>query len=115
MHELLITENILDIALETGREAGAKRITGITLVIGELSSYVDDSVQFYFDFLSKDTLAEGATLSFRREPALATCQACFTRLRVTPPLPPVCPVCHSPALIVSEGKSFYIESIEVDS
>ena len=52
MHELPITEGILKIATEA---AEGRRITTIHLLVGELSSIVDDSVQFYFDILSKGT------------------------------------------------------------
>jgi hydrogenase nickel incorporation protein HypA/HybF len=114
MHELPITESILNIALEAGREAKATRITAINLVLGDLTSYVDDSIQFYFDFLSKDTLAQGATLNFRREPAVATCQSCGHQFTVTPPLPPFCPACQAHTLQVKGGKEFYIETIEVE-
>jgi hydrogenase nickel incorporation protein HypA/HybF len=114
MHELPVTESILKIALDTGCEAGAKHISAVSLVIGELTSYVDDSIQFYFDFLSEGTLAEGATLIFRREPALAACQSCQHQFTVTPPLPPFCPACQAQTLQVCGGNAFYIESIEVD-
>ena len=60
MHELAITEEILRIAIEHAERAQAKRVTDINLVVGELSSVVDDSVQFYFDFgedLSPETAA----------------------------------------------------------
>lgn len=114
MHELAVTESILKIALETAQRAKAKRITAINLVIGGLTSYVDDSIQFYFDFLSENTLAQGATLHFQREPALATCQNCQHQFTVTPPLPPYCPACQSYTLQVSGGNDFYIESIEVE-
>ncbi len=61
MHELPITEGILKISTEA---AGGRQITTIHLVVGELSSIVDDSIQFYFDMLSKGTVAEGAVAGF---------------------------------------------------
>ena len=64
MHEYSITESVLNLALEKAREANASRITRISLVVGDLSGVVSDCVQFYFDFISKDTIASGAKLDF---------------------------------------------------
>ena len=55
MHELPVTESVLEIALRHAKGAGAERITNIYLVIGQLSSIVDDSIQFYWDIVSKDS------------------------------------------------------------
>ena len=52
------------------------RILRIHLVIGELASIVDDSVQFYFDYLARTRLAAGAELVFRRVPVTLDCPAC---------------------------------------
>jgi len=49
-------------------QAGATRITRLSLVVGELSSIVDDSVQFYWDLIAAGTLAEGHALEFKRVP-----------------------------------------------
>src|SRR5690606_36341181 len=114
MHELPATQGILETALEAAQRAGGRRILAIDLVIGELTSIVDDSVQFYFDVLSRGTLAEAAVLRVRREPAELTCNSCGLQAPVTPPLPFTCPACDALTLRVEGGQSFHVESIEVD-
>ncbi len=115
MHELSVTQGILDVALEAAHGAGARHITAIDLLIGDLSSIVDDSVQFYYAILAKGTIAEGAVLRFHREAARATCLDCGHTFEVAGlPLPPACPVCSSARLNITGGRSFAVESIEVD-
>jgi hydrogenase nickel incorporation protein HypA/HybF len=110
MHELPITESILKIATEA---AGGRRITTIHLLVGDLSSIIDDSVQFYFDMLSKGTLAEGATLDFERRPATVMCWDCGQSFEARPPLPPACPHCGGGKLQVTGGRELRVDSIEV--
>jgi hydrogenase nickel incorporation protein HypA/HybF len=114
VHELPVTQGILDVSLEAARGAGARRILVINLVVGNLSSIVDDSVQFYFDILSRGTPAEGATLRFQRQPATALCRDCGHEFEATIPLTPACPSCGSARLEISGGREFRVESIEVD-
>ncbi len=114
MHELAVTEGILKVALEAAAQAGGPRIHAIDLVIGDLSGMVDDSIQFYFDILSRDTAAAGATLRFRREPANVTCQECGAHYTAQPPLMPLCARCGSAQLRVIGGRELRVESIEVE-
>jgi hydrogenase nickel incorporation protein HypA/HybF len=114
VHELPATEAILATALETAEGAGATQVLAIDLTVGDMSSIVDDSVQFYFDILSRGTLAEGAALRFRRVPGTALCLACDHSYSVRPPLDPACPSCGAYMVRVSGGQEFFIESIEVN-
>ncbi len=114
MHELAVTEGILKIALDAANQNGARRIVAIDLVIGELSSIVDDSIQFYFDQLSRGTLAEKAALRFQREPAQVVCLDCRHSFPARAPLTPQCPQCGSARLRVSGGREFHIVSLEVE-
>jgi hydrogenase nickel incorporation protein HypA/HybF len=110
MHELPITEGILKIAVEA---SGGRRITAIHLVIGDLASIVDDSVQFYFDIISKGTPAESAILDFQRRPAIVICLDCGQHAEVRAPLPPACPHCGGARLRVTGGRELRVDSIEV--
>jgi len=73
LHEMVITKAILDLALE---RAEGRRVTGITLAVGEISSVVPGSVAIFFKHLSKETLAEGAELHFEVLPLAMTCRDC---------------------------------------
>ncbi len=111
MHELAITENILDITL---KHANGQKVTDLNLVIGQLSSVIDDSVQFYWDIISKGTLAEGAKLHFKRIPTELACRDCQNRFTPEPDNY-VCPSCGSNRVMVVAGEEFFLESIEVFS
>jgi hydrogenase nickel incorporation protein HypA/HybF len=113
MHELPVTESILSIATRHAQDAGAPRITDVYLVIGQLSSIVDDSVQFYWDILSKDTLAEGAQLHFRRIPTEMVCQNCNHRYGPEGD-DLACPRCGGVNIKVVAGEEFFLEAIDVE-
>ena len=112
MHELSVTESILEIALRHAQQAKAGRVTDLHLVIGQLSSIVDDSVQFYWEMISKDTLCEGSQLHFKRQNARVQCQDCKNEYDLEHELLP-CPQCGSMNIKILSGDEFRLESIEI--
>ena len=114
MHELPITENILEIAVRHGQQAQAVRVTNLYLVIGQLSSIVDDSIQFYWDIISRGTICEGATLHFERVPAQLLCLDCGTSYGIEQELS-ACPDCDGVRIKVTAGEEFQLQSIEVET
>ncbi|MCL4530465.1 MAG: hydrogenase maturation nickel metallochaperone HypA [Chloroflexi bacterium] len=113
MHELAVTQSVLDIVLRHAKDAGAKRVTDIHIAIGELSTNVDDSVQFYWDIIAKGTIAEGAKLHFRRVPAELQCMACFEKYHPDDG-ELVCPKCGSVGAKIIAGEEFSLEAIDVE-
>lgn len=112
MHELAVTESILEIATQAAIEHAATKVTGIYLTIGQLSSIVDESVQFYWDAISQGTLAEGAKLHFTHIPARLRCKDCGTEFNLSEELTP-CPSCQSIALEIIQGEEFQVDAIEI--
>jgi len=113
MHELAITQSMVDIVLEQAEREGAERVEAISLTIGELSGFVEESVQFYFGFLAKDTPAEGAKLNFNSVPARVRCCNCeqvFQLKEMDWSGPP----CGQSDLEIISGKELYVESIEIE-
>ncbi|MDD5338537.1 MAG: hydrogenase maturation nickel metallochaperone HypA [Dehalococcoidales bacterium] len=113
MHEASITESMLALAVEKAKEAKARKIAGINLVVGELSGVVPDCVQFYFDVISKNTLAEGAKLNFETKPIQIRCRRCNI---VFAPSDHkwVCPECNETSVEITSGQECYMESLEVE-
>jgi len=112
MHELSVTESVLEIACEHAQKAQAEKVTDIFLVIGRLSSIVDDSIEFYWNVISKGTLCEDAKLHFKRIPAELVCLECKAQYTLEDELMP-CPNCGSARVRVIAGDEFNLESIEI--
>ncbi len=115
MHELPITQSILELCLEYGEQAGASSVKKLTLVIGDLSSVIDESVQFYWDIVSKDTICEGAQLHFERIPAKFKCLECQNEYLLQKGELSGCPECGSIRVKAIEGDEFRLESIDVET
>lgn len=113
MHELALTENILSIALEQAKAVQAQRITKINLIIGELSGFVAECIQFNFEFLSQDSIAAQAVLTFTPLPTSLRCRNCATIFTPKQPLW-VCPSCQGQSVEIVSGRECYVESIEVE-
>jgi len=114
MHELAVTQSILEIVSRHAGKAGARRVLSVNLVIGELTGFVDDSIQFYFDFLSKDTPVQDAKLVIERVPPRARCHECG--IDYAPPNSRLwtCPGCGALGGEIVAGREFSVVSIEIE-
>ncbi len=113
MHELSITENILQIATVEAQRASASQIKVIRIRVGALTDIVPESVQFYMDVLSRGTMADGAKLEATIIPIGATCKGCGAFFLVQN-FDLTCPKCGSMAKI-TQGRELSVESLEVEN
>jgi hydrogenase nickel incorporation protein HypA/HybF len=113
MHEASITESVLSLALDKAREAGAKKVTRVNLVLGELSGVVGECLQMYFEVLAQKTPADGALLSFEMKPTTLKCRKC-SKVFSPPGHNWECPDCREADVEIISGRECYMESIEVD-
>jgi len=109
-----ITQGILDASFAAAEKAGATRITEIHVSIGELTEVVDFALQFAFEALTPDTMAEGATLFIEMVPARSACHDCgleydHDRFEM------LCPTCGSLNVELLRGREMSIDSIEADN
>ena len=112
MHELSITQSMLDLVLEEAKKVKTERVEKINLVIGEMSGVVDECVEFYFGFLSKDTIASEAILSFKKVPTQARCRNCG-EVFIPKEFDWSCPKCQDSRAEIIAGNELYVESLEV--
>ena len=95
------------------RSGAATPCVAINLLVGERAG-IDDSLGFYFELLTADTLAEGARLSIRRTPMRFHCAVCESDSR------PRggdfrCPRCVAIGRLTDDGSHLMIESIEIET
>jgi hydrogenase nickel incorporation protein HypA/HybF len=113
MHEQSIVQSLLGLALENARKANARKILSINLVVGDYTGVEQDAVNFYFGFLSKDTMAAGAEIHYTRVAGQLRCRDCDI-------LFPIqkrnyrCPECEGRRVEIVGGRELYIESMQVE-
>ena len=113
MHESSIVQSILKTVCDKGAEMQVRAITKVTIVVGEDTGFMGDSIQFYFDRHSAYTIAAGAKLEIRFVKAQLKCPACgkmFERKRFEF----ACPECGTDGIPSEIGKECYIENIEIE-
>ena len=55
MHEMSITQGVVDLCES---HSGGRRVTSVTLEIGDLSGVVPDAIEFCFDACTRETQLE---------------------------------------------------------
>ena len=110
MHEMSLSSAIVNTVV---KHAGDRPVAVVSLRIGRLRQVVPGTLEFYFEFVARDTVCEGAHLELEIVPALLSCPACERRWEVEFP-DFRCPTCMQGGVEVITGNEFEVESIDVE-
>jgi hydrogenase nickel incorporation protein HypA/HybF len=113
MHEMSLTEGLIELVEEEGRRQGFSRVRRIRLRLGVLSHVEAGALRFCFDAVAAGTIAEGAVLEIEEVPAQAWCLDCRTAVEVGERFG-VCPQCGGGHLQVAGGDEMRLHELEVD-
>jgi hydrogenase nickel incorporation protein HypA/HybF len=110
VHELSLSRAIVNTA---ARHAGDRRVTVVNLRVGQLRQVVSDTLVFYFGFVARGTVCEGARLELEPVPATLRCIACEHEWELDIPAFR-CPACGCSQVMIQSGEELQVESIEVE-
>lgn len=111
MHELALVSSLIEAVTEDAERRGLKKVTYLSLSVGELSGAGVDSLDFALRHLTSGTILEGADFNIKVASSLCECKKCQ---QIFKPLPPffLCPFCRSGQTVITAGRQVYIEFYE---
>lgn len=113
MHEIGIMEQTLEIAIKNSQAQNATKIKKITMDIGKISGVISEALEFAFDVVSNNTIAENADLIINDIPVICYCDFCQKNF-----YPQEwffeCPKCLQFSNNIIQGKEIKLVSVEID-
>lgn len=76
MHELAVTQSIVDVVVRHATAQDARRVVRVRLIVGKTRNFEREWVQRYFDRFAKGTIAEGARVEIDYVPITFYCNGC---------------------------------------
>ena len=113
MHELSVTEGILKICLDEEKKHNFKKVKNIKIKVGELTGLIPSCISYYFDIVSKNTVAEGAEIKVEKIPVIIYCNDCDYKGELEERKYD-CPSCKGNNYKIIGGKEFYLDTMEVE-
>ncbi len=113
MHEMALTESIVEIALEEAKKQGARRVTRVFLDVGALSCVEPEALEFCFSAVASGTAAEGAALEIARIPGAGWCLDCERTVPLAERFG-VCPECGRYRVQMTAGDEMKVREMEID-
>ncbi len=113
MHEMSLTESIVEIAVEAAEREGASRVRRVFVDVGLLSHVEPEALLFCFAAVSAGTIAEGATLEIQPVPGAGWCIDCGKTVPLAERFGP-CPACGGHHVQMTAGDEMRVREMEVE-
>jgi hydrogenase nickel incorporation protein HypA/HybF len=106
MHELAITQSVVDAVTE---RTGDARVVRVRVRVGRLAGVVPDAMRFCFELVTAGTPLDGAALEFEQPEGRGHCRTCGAAF-VLADLILLCP-CGSADVEVVAGRELAVASV----
>jgi hydrogenase nickel incorporation protein HypA/HybF len=113
MHELALTESIVEMIEDESRKQGFSHVRVVRLEIGALSHVEPEAIRFCFDAVARGAVVEGAQLEIITVPGEGWCLDCGKIVPVSERFGP-CPDCGRHHVQVTAGEDMRVKELEVD-
>jgi hydrogenase nickel incorporation protein HypA/HybF len=110
VHELSLSSAIVN---TVAKHAEGRRVAVVNLRVGKLRQVVPDTLEFYFEFVARDSVCEGARLEQVLIDARLRCRPCAREWAIEIPAFR-CPTCGGSEVEIAAGNEFEVESIEIE-
>jgi hydrogenase nickel incorporation protein HypA/HybF len=112
MHEMALTESVVEIALQEMRKAGAAQVRRIVLDIGRLSAVEPEAMRFCFAAVARGTAAQAAELAIEDVAGAGWCLDCARTVALKERFGP-CPSCGGYHVQMTVGDEMRVRELEV--
>ena len=112
MHELVIAESIIEMAVAEAKKRNSPSIETIKLRLGEFTGVVREALEFGFEIARQGTLAKTAVLDIEIVPLKTRCPQCGLTGQPVDDFCFLCAGCRSPVEIIS-GREMQVEYLEL--
>lgn len=113
MHEMAICESILKVLEQEAVAKSYDRVRQVHLEIGRLAGVERQALEFSFDAVMRNSLADGAELKITEIDAEAWCLPCAKPVCIAARYD-ACPECNGYQLQLTKGDELKIKELEVD-
>ena len=113
MHELSITQGVIEIVNSEAEKRHFQRVLEIRLRVGEYSGLIPECIREFFPIAAKGSIAENAELVIEPIKAEFECMDCGYKGAIDRKTA-ACPLCGSEAIHMTSGREFFVDTLKVE-